>query len=50
MSQIALVASGVIALMLFPLFSKQFFGPVCRAIGHAILVVLRSTPEYMLNC
>lgn len=48
LSQIALVATGVIALIMFPLISKQFLGPVGRAIGHGILVVLRSTPEYML--
>jgi len=48
LSQIALVASGIIALVAFPLVSKQFFGPFGRSIGHAILVILRSTPEYML--
>ena len=48
LSQIALVGTGVIALIIFPLISKQFLGPVGRAIGHGILVVLRSTPEYML--
>ena len=48
LSQIALVGTGIIALLIFPLISKQFLGPVGRAIGHGILVVLRSTPEYML--
>ena len=48
LSQIALVATGVIALIFFPLISKQFLGPIGRTIGHGILVVLRSTPEYML--
>jgi len=48
LSQIALVATGAIALLFFPLISKQFLGPIGRAIGHGILVVLRSTPEYML--
>lgn len=48
LSQIALVATGLTALLFFPLISKQFFGKAGRAIGHGILVVLRSTPEYML--
>ena len=48
LSQIALVATGVIALVFFPLIAKQFLGPIGRTIGHGILVVLRSTPEYML--
>jgi len=48
LSQIALVASGVIALMAFPMVSSQFLGPVGRSLGHGVLVILRSTPEYML--
>ena len=48
LSQIALVATGVIALIFFPLISRQFLGPVGRAVGHGVLVILRSTPEYML--
>jgi phosphonate transport system permease protein len=48
LSQIALVATGVLALALFPLISKTFFGPVVRGVGHVFLVVLRSTPEFIL--
>lgn len=48
LGQVALVATGAIALLAFPLTSKQFFGPVGRGVGNVILVVLRSTPEYML--
>ena len=48
LSQIALVASGLLALLAFPMISTQFLGPVGRSIGHGVLVILRSTPEYML--
>lgn len=48
LTQIALVATGVLALALFPLISKKFFGPGVRAVGHGFLVVLRSTPEFIL--
>ncbi len=48
LTQIALVVTGVLALMLFPLISKKFFGRVPRLIGHVFLVVLRSTPEFIL--
>jgi len=48
LTQIALVATGVLALMLFPLISQKFFGRVPRLIGHIFLVVLRSTPELIL--
>jgi phosphonate transport system permease protein len=48
LSQIALVASAVCTLLLFPLVSKQFFGRFPCSLGHAFLVILRSTPEYLL--
>jgi len=48
LTQIALVATGVLSLLLFPLISKHFFNPVGRGIGHILLVVMRSTPEYIL--
>ncbi|MCZ6609950.1 MAG: ABC transporter permease, partial [Alphaproteobacteria bacterium] len=47
-TQIALVATGVLALVLFPLISEKFFGPVGRTVGHVFLVVMRSTPEFIL--
>lgn len=48
LTQVALVVTGVLALLAFPLVSRQFFGPVPRAGGHLLLVVARSTPEYLL--
>ncbi|MDH3239680.1 MAG: ABC transporter permease [Alphaproteobacteria bacterium] len=48
LTQIALVATGVLALVLFPLVSQKFFGPAGRTVGHVFLVVLRSTPEFIL--
>lgn len=48
LTQIALVATGVLALALFPLISEKFFGRIGRSIGHLFLVVMRSTPEFIL--
>jgi phosphonate transport system permease protein len=48
LSQIAMVATGLVALATFPLVSKQFFGRAGRLFGHLFMVVLRSTPEYVL--
>jgi len=48
LTQIALVATAFLALALFPLISRKFFGPVGRTSGHVLLVVLRSTPEFIL--
>jgi phosphonate transport system permease protein len=48
LTQIALVATGVLALALAPLVSKKFFGPAGRTVGHVFLVVMRSTPEFIL--
>jgi phosphonate transport system permease protein len=48
LTQIALVATGILSLILFPLISSHFFRPAGRSIGHGFLVVLRSTPEYIL--
>ena len=48
LTQIALVASGALALVFFPLISRRFFGRVGRTLGHVFLVVTRSTPEYIL--
>jgi phosphonate transport system permease protein len=45
---VALVATGALSLLLFPLISPHFFGPWRRGLGHVSLVVLRSTPEYIL--
>ncbi|NVD35472.1 PhnE/PtxC family ABC transporter permease [Marinobacter lutaoensis] len=48
LTQIALVATGLLALLSFPLISRHFGGPVRRTSGHILLVVARSTPEYVL--
>ena len=48
LTQLALILTGVIALVWFPLISKLFFGPFSRGVGHLFLVVMRSTPEYIL--
>jgi phosphonate transport system permease protein len=48
LAQIALVGMGILALVLFPLVSRQFMGPIGQPAGRVLLVVVRSTPEYML--
>lgn len=48
LTQIALVATGFLAMILFPVISRKFFGPAGRNVGHVFLVVLRSTPEFIL--
>jgi len=48
LTQIALVVTAVLALMAFPLISRHFTGRLSGTAGHIILVVARSTPEYLL--
>lgn len=48
LSQIALVAMAIIALLLFPFICRRFAGRVGRPLGRVALVIVRSTPEYML--
>jgi phosphonate transport system permease protein len=48
LTMIALVATGVLTLMAFPLISPVFFGRFGRGVGHTLLVIVRSTPEYVL--
>ncbi|MFC3286014.1 PhnE/PtxC family ABC transporter permease [Litchfieldella rifensis] len=48
LTQIALVLTGVLSLALFPLVSRHFTGRVGGTFGHILLVVMRSTPEYLL--
>jgi phosphonate transport system permease protein len=48
LSQIALIGSGALALLVFPLVCRSFAGGWGRPLGRVALVVLRSTPEYML--
>jgi len=48
LAQIALIAAGAIALLVYPMVSRRFLGQVGHYLGRAMLVVVRSTPEYML--
>jgi phosphonate transport system permease protein len=48
LAQIALVAAGVLSLVVFPLVSRLFLGWGGQTAGRVLLVVVRSTPEYML--
>ncbi|MDG5501656.1 ABC transporter permease [Marinobacter sp. BGYM27] len=48
LTQVALVLTGICTLIAFPLISRHFGGPKRRGIGHILLVIARSTPEYML--
>lgn len=48
LAQIALVAAAILALALYPIVSRQFLGRGGHYLGRALLVVTRSTPEYML--
>lgn len=48
LSVIALAATGLLSAALFPLVSPLMFRRPARTAGHVALVVLRSTPEYIL--
>jgi phosphonate transport system permease protein len=48
LAQIALVAAGLMAVLVFPLVSRLFLGLIGQTAGRVLLVVVRSTPEYML--
>ena len=48
LGQLALVLTGILALLLFPFRSSLFFLKPGRSLGHLFLVVLRSCPEYLL--
>ncbi|MEX0732539.1 MAG: hypothetical protein WED00_05090 [Aquisalimonadaceae bacterium] len=48
LTQIALVVTGFLALAAFPLISRHFTGRVGGTLGHVLLVIARSTPEYLL--
>lgn len=48
LSQIALVVTGLIALLCFPLNSVLFFKPLQRYCGDGLLIIGRTIPEYLL--
>jgi phosphonate transport system permease protein len=47
-AQIALVVAGIVALIGFPLIVRPLVGRCPALLGHILLVVGRSTPEYLL--
>jgi phosphonate transport system permease protein len=48
LTMIALVATGFLTLLFFPLISPLLLGSAARIGGHMFLVIVRSTPEYIL--
>ena len=44
----AMLLTGLLTLLLYPLISRHFFSTVQRRLGYGALVVLRSTPEFLL--
>lgn len=48
LTQIALVGTAFLSLAFFPLISEKFLGRYGRAVGHLFLVIVRSTPEFIL--
>jgi phosphonate transport system permease protein len=48
LTMIALVATGFLTLVFFPLISPLLLQRVSRSGGHIFLVIVRSTPEYIL--
>ncbi len=48
LSQIALVAAALLALLVYPIVSRRFLGLAGHYLCRALLVIARSTPEYML--
>ena len=48
LSHIAVVAMGIIALVLFPFICQRFVGRIGKPVGRLALVLVRSTPEFML--
>jgi len=48
LTQVSLIVTGLLALVFFPLISKYFVNKPSNLFGSAALVILRSTPEYIL--
>lgn len=48
LTQVALVLTGVIALLIFPPASRLFINSFGRSSGKLLLIIARSTPEYLL--
>lgn len=48
LTQIALAATGLLSLAIFPWACRHFAGPATRRLTHWGLIVVRTTPEYIL--
>ncbi|MEY8248529.1 MAG: ABC transporter permease [Bermanella sp.] len=48
LTQIALVSSAVLTLLLFPFACRLFFNKLPRTLGQSGLIIMRSCPEYLL--
>jgi len=48
LAQIAMVGMALLALLFFPAICERFAGKLGKPLGRVVLVVVRSTPEYML--
>lgn len=48
LTQSALVLTALFALLAFPFASRHIYGRFGRSVSHVVLVVLRTTPEYIL--
>jgi phosphonate transport system permease protein len=48
LTQIVLVVTGLVTLVGFTTISRTFFGTFFRRISHFALIVIRTTPEYIL--
>lgn len=44
----ALLLTALLTLVLFPIISHHFVGPVSRRVGYGFLVALRTAPEFLL--
>jgi len=48
LTMIALLVTGLLTMLFFPLISPLLLGAKSRVVGHVFLVIARSTPEYLL--
>lgn len=48
LTQVALVVTAAMALLAYPMISRHFTSRAGSSIGHVLLVLARSTPEYLL--
>jgi phosphonate transport system permease protein len=48
LGQMALALTGIVALGVYPLANSRLLGRVGHAAGRALLIVCRSTPEYVI--